>query len=115
MGNTVSAYRQRNILAALLARLFPSGWRETDIEGWDAEWKKCVYIDLPTGQISFHYHDNEHGLFQFLPKYTKEYDGHDDQTKWGRVIDLMAKLDAEAIIKRGDAEEIIRVYMEIDK
>lgn len=71
------AYTERNHLVALLARLFPSGIRPTNIEGWDPEWQGCVYIDMPDGkQISYHYHDNQAHLFKDLPPYTKEYDGH---------------------------------------
>jgi hypothetical protein len=70
-------YSERNHVVALLARLFPSGIRNTDIPGWDAEWHGCVYIDLPSGQISYHYHDSEAHLFDGLPPYTQDWDGHD--------------------------------------
>lgn len=71
------AYRQRNHLVAAMARLFPSGIRPTNIEGWSANWHGCVYIDLPVGQISYHYHDSQQMLFEDLPPYEKVYDGHD--------------------------------------
>jgi len=80
------AYRQRNYLVAALARLYPSGIRETNIEGWDPEWHGCVYIDLPAGQISYHYHDNESHLFADLPPYTKDWDGHDKETVHRRLL-----------------------------
>jgi hypothetical protein len=82
------AYRQRNYLVATLARLFPSGIRPTNIEGWDPEWHGCVLIDLPTGQISYHYHDREAHLFEDLPPYTKEWDGHDKETVHSRLVGL---------------------------
>jgi hypothetical protein len=71
------AYFERNNLVAALARLYPSGVARTDIPGWDPEWNGICFIDLPTGQISYHYHDREAYLFEGLPPYTKPWDGHD--------------------------------------
>ncbi len=82
------AYRQRNHLVAALARLFPSGIRATNIEGWEPDWHGCVYIDLPTGQISYHYHDSQEALFAALPSYTKTWDGHDKEAVHARLHDL---------------------------
>ncbi len=79
------AYRQRNHLVAALARLFPSGIAKTAIPGWDPEWHGCVYIDLPSGQVSYHFHDREAGLFAHLPPYTKPWDGHDKETVHKRL------------------------------
>lgn len=72
-----AAYNERNYLVALLARLYPSGIRPTTIEGWDPVWQNCVYIDTPAGQVSYHYHDKEARMFEGLPPYTREWDGHD--------------------------------------
>lgn len=72
------AYLERNHLVAALARLYPSGIRPTQIEGWNPEWQGCVYIDLPDNQqISYHYHDSQAELFEDLPAYTKPYNGHE--------------------------------------
>lgn len=84
------AYRERNRLVAVLARLFPSGIRRTDIPGWDPEWHGCVFIDLPTGQASWHYHDSEAAQFAALPPYTKPWDGHTTEEKYGRLAALLA-------------------------
>jgi len=70
------AYAERNHLVAMLAHSFPSGVRTTSIPGWDQDWNGCVYIDLPAGQVSYHYHDSETHLFADLPPYEKPYDGH---------------------------------------
>lgn len=70
------AYTERNHVVAALAHLFPSGIRKTEIEGWNPEWHGCVYIDLPSGQIRYHYHDSQAHLFADLPPYTKKWDGH---------------------------------------
>lgn len=79
------AYRERNQLVALLAHLFPSGLKKTDIPGWSEDWHNCVYIDLPTGQVSWHIHDSQLGFFKYLEPYTKDWDGHDMDEKYRRV------------------------------
>ena len=71
-----AAYDERMHLVAALARMFPSGIRDTDTPGWAPSWKGCVYIDLPTGQISYHYHTRHAALFEGLPAYQGEWDGH---------------------------------------
>lgn len=91
-----AAYKERNQVVAALARAaLLLGWRagiaKTAIEGWDADWHNCVYIDLPTGQASWHYHDSEAHLFSGLPAYTAAWDGHSTEEKYGRL----AALDAE--------------------
>lgn len=82
------AYHERNMVVAALAKLFPSGTARTAIEGWDSAWHGCVYIDLPTGQVSWHYHDNEAHLFAELPSYTKPWDGHTTEEKYRRLSAL---------------------------
>lgn len=67
-----AAYDERMHLVAALARLFPSGIRDTTTLGWTSDWKGCVYIDLPSGQISYHYHTRHEGLFSGLPAYMRE-------------------------------------------
>ena len=73
------AYFQRNVLVAALAKLYPSGIRKTDIPGWSDDWHGCCFIDLPSGQISYHYHDSHAYLFADLPPYEKPWDGHDKE------------------------------------
>jgi len=80
-----AAYEERNRVVALLARLFPSGLGPTDIEGWDPEWNGCVYIDLPTGQVSWHFHDSQAHLFAGIPAYQGEWDGHTTEEKYRRL------------------------------
>lgn len=89
-----AAYKERNQLVALLSRIYPSGTRETQIEGWDEDWNGCVFIDLPTGQASWHYHRREHEMFESLPAYTKPWDGHSTALKYERVALLR---DREAV------------------
>lgn len=84
-------YKERNTLVALLARVFPSGIKKTAIEGWDPEWHNCVYIELPCGsQCSWHYHDRDAYLFNDLPPYEKEWDGHTTENKYLNIEELIA-------------------------
>jgi len=85
---TNSAYTERNRLVAFIASLYPSGIKKTDIPEWDKEWHGCVYIDLPTGQASWHYHDSEAWMFTHLPRYEGEWDGHTTEEKYDRVAAL---------------------------
>lgn len=88
-----NAYAERNKavagLAALAMRLgYRVGIKLTEIEGWDPAWHNCVYMDLPTGQVSWHYHDREGHLFDFLPRYAGTWDGHDTEEKYKRLLKL---------------------------
>ena len=94
------AYRQRNVLVATLAHLYPSGIRRTNIEGWSEDWHGCVYIDLPTGQISYHYHDSQAYLFSDLPPYTNEWDGHDKEKVEYRLLSLPSPLAPQGLPKK---------------
>ena len=88
-------YRERNRLVAALAKIYPSGVALTDIPDWDPCWHHCVYIDLPTGQASWHFHDRDTDLFINLPPYDGEWDGHTTKEKYSRLAAL--KYDVELI------------------
>ena len=84
------AYEERNRCVALIARMavamgYRAGIAKTAIEGWSEDWHSCVYIDLPTGQASWHYHDTHAHLFEGLPQYAAPWDGHDTPEKYRRV------------------------------
>ena len=80
-----AAYLERNRLVSLLSKVFPSGTRTTTIEGWSEDWHGCVYIDLPTGQASWHFHDSQAWLFSHLHPYAGDYDGHTTDEKYARI------------------------------
>lgn len=81
-----NAYLERNRLVAVLASLYPSGTKRTDIPGWDPEWHNCVYVDIPgCGQVSWHYHDNDAFLFDCLPAYEGGWDGHTTDEKYEKL------------------------------
>ena len=79
------AYTERNRLVAFIASIYPSGVKKTAIPGWDEAWHNCVYIDLPVGQASWHYHNDEAHLFAHLPPYESKWDGHTTEEKYERI------------------------------
>lgn len=85
-----SAYSERNAVVALLARMsylaeMKVSVTKTNIEGWSPDWHNCVYIELPSGQVSWHVHDTDMWMFQGLPSRPVIWDGHDTPTKYRRV------------------------------
>jgi hypothetical protein len=87
------AYRERDRCVALAARLamilhLPA-WlgRHIDKPGdppWDEDWRNIVFIELPSGQVSWHIHDSEVDLVSFLPRRDDPWDGHDTAEKYRR-------------------------------
>jgi hypothetical protein len=90
------AYAERNRVVAALARMaLGRSWRtgirphEPDPDPtWDEDWKNVVLINLPTGQVSWHYHDSDRPLFAWLPPYRWPWDGHDTAEKYRRLAAL---------------------------
>jgi hypothetical protein len=91
------AYAERNRLVSLLSKVFPSGKKKTAIEGWSEDWHGCVYIDLPTGQASWHYHDSQGWLFGHLPEYQGGWDGHTTDEKYERIQSIAAGAQAQPL------------------
>jgi hypothetical protein len=84
------AYTERNRVVAALAHLakengWATGLARTAIDGWDEEWHNCVYMDLGTGQLSWHYHDSHAWMFAGLPRWRRRYDGHTTPEKYSRL------------------------------
>lgn len=87
------AYTERNkVVAALAWMAIWAGWKaglaRTAIEGWSDDWHGCVYIDLPSGQASWHYHDSHAPLFAGLPPYSGSWDGHTTPEKYERLAHI---------------------------
>lgn len=91
-----NAYWERNLLVAALSKLFPAFVGRTDIPGWNPEWHGCVYIELPTGQVSWHFHDEQAYLFDHLSPFTGTWDGHDTEEKYQRLENLQVGARADA-------------------
>lgn len=94
------AYRERNMCVAALAHMaIAHGWRaglgrhHPDPDPtWEPEWFTVLYIDLPTGQVSWHLHDQEVPLFARLPPYDPSWDGHSTPEKYDRLTALVEHL-----------------------
>lgn len=96
--NLNAAYRERAHLVALLAAQYPAELRE-DPEDEDGQWS-IVYIDLPTGQASWHIHPRDMDLFPHVKFGTDaEWDGHSTDEKYRRIDELTARLHAEGGIE----------------
>jgi hypothetical protein len=89
-----AAYTERNkVVAGLAAMVLRAGGRawladHPDDPSWDPEWKTIVFIDGPTGQLSWHLHDSDVVHFLFLPRGENEWDGHTTEQKYNRVAAL---------------------------
>ncbi len=86
------AYGERNQCVAAMAKMAVAlGWRaglahhDATDTSWDADWRNVVFIDLPSGQASWHLHDSEMHLFEGLPSYPERWDGHSVSTKYERL------------------------------
>lgn len=85
------AYRERDRLVAALSKLFPSYLaRHPADEPWEEDWRWIVYVDLPTGQASWHIHDSELDWFSHLRRQAHEvaWDGHTTEQKYARLAKL---------------------------
>lgn len=104
------AYLERNRCVALIAQMaialgLKAGKARTAIEGWSDDWHGCIYIDLPAGQVSWHYHDSQAFLFDALPAYEGKWDGHDTEEKYRRVgLPFESELRKQLEEARKDAE-----------
>jgi hypothetical protein len=86
-----AAYSERNKLVAVLSKLFPSylAKHEESDKTWDDDWRTIVVIEAPTGQCSWHIHDDETSLFKHL-EYKDDYvwDGHTTEEKYKRILNM---------------------------
>jgi hypothetical protein len=89
------AYAERDrcvaALAALAVRLGWSAWlgKHPSDQKWDTEWTTIVFINLPSGQVSWHIHDSEREWFSFLPTILERpWDGHTTEQKYKRLAGL---------------------------
>lgn len=79
------AYFDRNMAVQALAKVAQKLGYNIGIKD-DPEWP-ILYIDLPTGQVSWHIPKNE--LIEVFPVYSGKWDGHDLKEKRKRLIDFM--------------------------
>ena len=84
------AYHERDMLVAALSKCFPSylARHSDEDKNWDNDWRWIVYIELPTGQASWHIHDSERELFNHLQVQENKWDGHNTERKCQRLAAL---------------------------
>lgn len=88
-----AVYNERDRCVALVAALAQiagyNAWlgHHDDMDAdWDPEWRHIAFIELPTGQTSWHIHDSELPLFAFLqPRNDLSWDGHTTTEKYDRM------------------------------
>ena len=79
------AYLDRNMAVQVLAKMANQLGYNIGIKD-DPEWP-ILYIDLPTGQVSWHIPKNE--LIEVFQEYSGKCDGHTLKDKRKRLIDFM--------------------------
>lgn len=84
------AYAERNKLVCALSKLFPAsmGKHDENDTTWQREWMNIVYIQLPTGQVSWHIHEDLLPLFAHLENKSIKWDGHSTEEKYERLSSL---------------------------
>lgn len=82
------AYSERNKLVAALSKFFPASIEKHVGENWDDDWRNVIFIDLPTGQASWHIHDSELFMFTHLKSSGRTWDGHSTDEKYHRLAAL---------------------------
>lgn len=80
------AYYDRNLIAQLAVKLAIQCGLKAGVRDRDSAWA-IAYIELPTGQVSWHIPMNE--VIPGLPDFNDNWDGHDLKTKRNRVVDFV--------------------------
>jgi phosphodiesterase/alkaline phosphatase D-like protein len=83
------AYFDRNLVVQLAAKLAIQCGLKAGIRERHGQWP-ILYIDLPTGQVSWHIPADE--LIPGLPDFPDTWDGHDLKTKRNRLIDFVESM-----------------------
>lgn len=81
-----AAYRERNAIAVALSRLFPS-WIGVDTD--EPDWP-VLYVELPTGQVSWHFSPDDADLLSGASVGGTPWDGHTTDEKYARLAALAA-------------------------
>lgn len=110
------AYAERNKLVAALSKLFPASLERHDGVEWEDDWRWVVFIDLPTGQASWHIHDSELPQFAHLPRQAgRRWDGHTNEQKYARLAVLSSpEPDAGVAYAKADLIRQVRALVEVE-
>lgn len=91
-----NAYAERNKCVALIARMAIAlglraglGRHEEEDKSWEDDWRNIVFVDLSSGQVSWHIHDSDLPMFEFLPQYNGTWDCHTTEEKYQRVLEAL--------------------------
>lgn len=102
------AYRERDQCVAQIAAMavklgYPAWISQHDAadESWDPAWRSIVFVELPTGQVSWHIHVSELHLFSFIAcsQPSREWDGHSTEEKYERLLEYGHKARDDAPIQ----------------
>jgi len=94
-----AAYHERNQLVAFLTTCYGAHlMRHPETDPWDEDWRWIVCVHTPQGQMTWHIHDSELGLFDHLPssQTQNDWDGHTTEQKYLRLQALVASLAPES-------------------
>lgn len=95
-----SAYAERNkcvvglaIMAQKLGYPAFTAIHPIEDESWEDVWRTILVIELPTGQVTWHFHDSEKPLLTGLPSASEigidyKWDGHTTEEKYKRLLNL---------------------------
>jgi hypothetical protein len=93
-----NAYAERSkVLAAFAHLLSRNVFRDITVgitqhdpndKDWEDNWRTILVIELPTGQVTWHFPDSEKHLLDGLPE-IKDYkwDGHSTEEKYKRLLE----------------------------
>jgi hypothetical protein len=108
-----AAYQERDRLVAALSKIFPAFLERHSEEDktWDDDWRWIVFILLPSGQVSWHIHDSELGMFDHVPRLVgHKWDGHTTPEKYERLAKLPCDLiEVWKEIKRKAREQVLDI------
>jgi len=87
------AYTQRAIAIVLFAKMaqrlgYKVGIGLDNNEHWEPQWRNVLYVEIPEGQFSWHFHPNDFHLIENFPLFNGEWDGKFN----GRNIELVKSI-----------------------
>ena len=91
------AYSERDLLVSLISKIYPSHLaRHPDSDlTWENDWRNIVCVHLPTGQATWHIHDSELPFFAHLQMGENHWDGHSNQLKYERILEIRQQIAQE--------------------
>jgi hypothetical protein len=94
--NCNAVYKERNLCVALIADMalelgLTVGIKNHQGEEWEDDWRNVLFIELPTGQVSWHIHTSEMVNFLQIPKYEGIWDNHTTEEKYKRIVEMLQK------------------------